>query len=156
MAPIDHLEGSWFPVRIGVASIPVLDAECSAGRCRLIGCAALRLPVELIVRDQVVFVHGCGRVVTFRLLECHKKYIQFFIFQMQHTFAMAWPTREAPVSQGNHGFVSRISCMNRQWRCSRFICFADKWRMFEAIVEQGLKIRDHTWVKSQSRLRFFI
>ncbi len=72
---------------------------------RLIRRAALGLPVKLILRDQVVFIHGCGRVVAFRLLQGHKKDIELFVFQMQHTFAMARSTRKTPVSQGNHGFV---------------------------------------------------
>ena len=93
--------------------------DVSLARCRLLGSVALRLPMEQIVRDEVIFIHRRRRIFIFGFLQRHEEHVKFAILNVQDAFAMARPMVETPVAQGNQDFVTRVGCVDRQWIIGR-------------------------------------
>jgi hypothetical protein len=82
-------------------------------RRRLHGRVALRLPMEQVVRDEVVLIHRGGRIFVFGLLQRHKEDIELTVFQMQDAFALARPIVETPVTECNQDLITGVGCVDR-------------------------------------------
>ncbi len=58
---------------------PVMDVPLSGGG--VLGCCALALPMEQVLVDGVIVVHGGGRVILVSLVQGHKEHIQLLLRQ---------------------------------------------------------------------------
>ena len=63
---------------------PVMDVPLSGGG--VLGRCALTLPVEQVLVDGIIVVHGGGRIILVGFVQGHKEHIQLLFRQPLHTF----------------------------------------------------------------------
>jgi hypothetical protein len=88
-----------------------LVANVPLSRLRIGGRGTLRLPVEEVLVDGVVLVHGRGRKVLFRLVQGKQEYIRFDLRDVQDPFAALPAHRARPTPQGGQNLIAGVLCM---------------------------------------------
>ena len=61
------------------SALSMMDVSLPSGRVRR--CGTLTLPVEQVLIDGVIVIHGGGRVVLIRFVQRHEEHVQMFLRQ---------------------------------------------------------------------------
>ena len=112
-----------------------------------VSCGGLTLPMEQLLVDGVIVVHGCGGVVLVRLIQGHEKYIDLLIRQPFHAFTDAAGIHEV---HGHQQLVAGIGTMQIQRTVEAKVYRGiDKIDAIQLIAQQFLKLREHYRAVSQ-------
>ena len=129
--------------------LPVMDIPLSSRRiCRR---GALALPMEQALIDGVVVIHGGGRVVLVRLIQCHKEHVQLLLRQPLHALTHCGRLQEI---QCHQQLVPGIGAVEIQRAFKAQVHrLVDEIDLFIPIAEQGQKFtQQHRTVRESIQI----